>query len=352
MEDPHGGFFALIGECCMAVIYTVVGFFAILCEYLTGCLADITPKLCVMIVAAMTGFGLVIFAIVAIAHRSGGGGGGGGGSTDYFGAGLQPSVNEVRYGDIRSAITTMAFTSEKTLDTPGTAQNQALRWLTDDDPAELPADDKAILQRYALATFYFSTYANAEIVDVQGNAGVEGAWTYSDNWMSKKGVCKWFGVSCSPQSTEGVEENDNSDIIHFNLTDNNMRGIIPSELAALENLVSLDLSKNKLEGTVPKALANFKQLRKFALLTDNATLHFSGACRWVALTIFIFSFLPQQKVNSTWRKIFSTEESTPSTGKCSPCVTCCSELTNLPVAFQRRLDSSQSSLPSVWMIMP
>jgi hypothetical protein len=271
-EEPRAGLFSVICECCMAVIYTVVGLFTFLCEYLTACFADITPKLCVMIVAVLTGFAFFAFAIFAIVHRSKNGGG----TTNYSeNAGSQqfpPIEDEVRYADLRSAITTMTFTNENTLDTPGTAQNQALRWLTDKDPANLPVDDNSILQRYALATFYFSTYANAEIIDAQGNAADADAdaWTYSDNWMSKRGVCMWFGVSCTPQVVEGFEEvhyDDYGYIFHLNLTDNNMRGIIPSELATLENLVSLDLSFNQLKGTVPTALANLKQLRKLSLLT-------------------------------------------------------------------------------------
>jgi hypothetical protein len=129
----------------------------------------------------------------------------------------------------------------------------------------LAADDDAILQRYALATFYFSTYVYAEIVDSQSTEAGGGGWTYGDYWMSEKGICMWFGVSCPPHVKEGIEEvhyNGNSDIIRLNLTDNNMRGIIPSELTALENLVSLDLGNNKLEGTVPPAISGLKQLRK------------------------------------------------------------------------------------------
>jgi hypothetical protein len=265
IEKRRGRCIVMIGECCMAILHTIVGFFAILCEYMTGCLANMNPQLCVMIVAALTGIGLFIFAIVAIMHRSKGGGGDS--STTYSG-GLPPILDELRYGDIRSAISTSKFTSDRTLDTPGTAQNYALRWLTDEDPAQLAADDDAILQRYSLATFYFSTYVYAEIVDSQSKGPSGGGWTYGDYWMSEKGICMWFGVSCPPHLKEGVEEvhyNENSDIIRLNLTDNNMRGIIPSELSALENLVSLDLGNNKLEGTVPPAISGLKELRKLRL---------------------------------------------------------------------------------------
>jgi len=264
-KKRRGGFITLIGECCMAMLHTFLGALAILCEYLTACLASINPKLCVMMMVALTGVGLFIFAIVAIVHRSKSGGVSDTSGAITYSGGLPQIVDQVRYDGIRTTITGSAFTSEKTLDTPGTAQNYALRWLTDEDPGKLQADDDAILQRYALATFYFSTYVYAEIVDSQ-NGGSGGGWTYGDYWMSEKGICMWFGVSCPPHLKEGLEEvhyNENSDILRLNLTDNNIRGIVPSELAALENLVSMDLGNNKLEGTVPKAFTELKQLRKY-----------------------------------------------------------------------------------------
>ena len=262
------GFLAVIGDCCLAIFHTLVGAFAVMCEYITAALANINPKLCLLLMAILAGLGLLIFGIIAIVARSNGSSSSSSSSsaTTTSTTTTPPDIqDQTRYDMLRSVIVDSQFTSDTTLDLPGTAQNYALRWLTDEDPAKLSDDDDALLQRYALATFYFSTYVYAEIVDAQSGDTTSGGWTYGDYWMSEKGICMWFGISCTPHLKEGVEEvhyNENSDVLRLNLTDNNIRGVIPSELSALENLVSLDLGNNKLQGTVPKSISTMVELRK------------------------------------------------------------------------------------------
>lgn len=134
-----------------------------------------------------------------------------------------------------------------------TPQNFALRWLTDEDSRQVSVGDStALLERYALATFYFSTYVYSAVLDFRQSDNEVGAWSFVDFWMSEEDVCVWYGVSCL---SEGVQE--------LKLTDNNVRGRLPSELAALEKLQSLDLGNNKLSGTVPKSFGTFQALSKY-----------------------------------------------------------------------------------------
>jgi hypothetical protein len=231
------------------------------------------------------GFGLFVFAIVAIVHRAGHHDSPSSSSSlsspkEENSSKMSEIQDQVRYDALRQIILDSQFTSKTTLDMPGTAQNYALRWLTDEDPANLLEDDDALLERYALATFYFSTYVYAEIVDAEqandnadsssnspdDNNILTGGWTYMDYWMSEKGICMWFGVSCAPRIKQGVQEvhyNENSNVLRLNLTYNNVRGVVPSELSALENLISLDLGNNYLQGKIPTVFANMKGLRKF-----------------------------------------------------------------------------------------
>lgn len=86
-----------------------------------------------------------------------------------------------------------------------------------------------------------------------------------DHWMTDKGICMWFGVTCPPHLHEGTEEtiyNGNNDILHLNLTANNIQGTLPSEIAALENLITLDLGRNGLGGTIPVSITNMQFLSK------------------------------------------------------------------------------------------
>ena len=167
-----------------------------LSQYMTSCIGSCNIRLCVIIIGALLGLSLFLFGVVAISQRAKGG------------TNNPTSIqDEVRYQSLRHVVLESTFTSQPVLDAVGTAQNLALRWLTDDDPAKLETDDDAILQRYALAVFYFSTYVASEISDQSTGSGeLKGGWTYMDFWMSDKGVCLWYGVSCPPHLKEGVEE--------------------------------------------------------------------------------------------------------------------------------------------------
>jgi hypothetical protein len=274
----RGGAMSGIGGCCLAFFQILVGCLSLLCEYTLGACAGLgrfwqgsSRKQKMVIVGGLASVGLLIYAATAIAKR---GGGDGGSSTSFVPPPTSPpnsgaQVNDLeRFNAIRQVILESTFTSEDELNTPSTAQNLAARWLADDDPAKMKPDDDMLLQRYALATFFFSTYVRTEFND-QGLTPETGElsdeWNRMDWWMSGKGICEWYGVSCPSHLHNGQEEshyNENSAVIHFNLTANNIRGTIPSELAALEDLETLDLGKNDLDGSIPIALTNYRFLSK------------------------------------------------------------------------------------------
>jgi Leucine-rich repeat (LRR) protein len=118
------------------------------------------------------------------------------------------------------------------------------------------------------------------LVDGESDANQDGVpdyeWINMDNWMTDKGICMWYGVTCPPLLHGGVEEtiyNGNSDVIHLNLTENNIRGTIPPEIAALESLITLDLGRNNLEGTIPNTIATMEDLSKYQESVMNVPAH-------------------------------------------------------------------------------
>jgi hypothetical protein len=76
-------------------------------------------------------------------------------------------------------------TAESLLTNPSTPQGMAYLWLLDDDPLQVnPCSYETLLQRYALATFSFSTTESSP-------------WVEANGWLSGQFECDWFGVTCA-----------------------------------------------------------------------------------------------------------------------------------------------------------
>ena len=172
------------------------------------------------------------------------------------------------------------------------AAYRAMKWMAEDDPAELAfpslyyqsahaakmsrhreeeaegwRDDsffiQQLLQRYALATFYFGldddTAQGQTTEDVVAAANHE---LFRKSWLSKDHVCHWHGVDCSSYGRgdkAGVESVHLSTVVRVNLTRHNLGGRMPMEWfsgVALPDLTSVDLSHNSLFGTLPDSNAN------------------------------------------------------------------------------------------------
>ena len=71
-------------------------------------------------------------------------------------------------------------------------------------------------------------------------------WTNKTNWLGAVGTeCTWFGVTCS----------EGGSVETLALPANNLVGILPAQLGALDAMTTLDLSSNQLSGTIPAHLA-------------------------------------------------------------------------------------------------
>jgi hypothetical protein len=167
-------------------------------------------------------------------------------------------VNHKRVYAIGNRITTASITEASQLSTVGTAQYHALHWLANTDPAQLKTDDEYLLQRYALAVLFYSDSGSIDHIAPVSR------WKSQDGWMTKKGICMWFGVTCTPRSdSDNVDEvryDGDAAVMSLNLTNNALEGTIPSEMAGLTSLLLLDLSKNSVTGTLPSQLAQMSTL--------------------------------------------------------------------------------------------
>jgi hypothetical protein len=92
-------------------------------------------------------------------------------------------------------------------------QNNALNWLANNTNMDTYSDAKKI-QRYALATLFFSTNG--------------ASWNDNSTWMSDEDECGWYNNGASLCTRGSVEA--------LSLPDNNLVGTIPDELALLTNM--------------------------------------------------------------------------------------------------------------------
>ena len=117
-----------------------------------------------------------------------------------------------------------SFDKGLALSTPGSAQQKAMDWLT---KSGLSTFDYQGLQHYALATLYFSTFGNQWISTVyyqrQRLSANRDRADFSKDWLNITGFCRWQGVLCN---NEGA-------ITSLQLRSNGLFGLIPAELAVL-----------------------------------------------------------------------------------------------------------------------
>lgn len=84
-------------------------------------------------------------------------------------------------------------TEEGTLMDSSTPQAKAYLWMLNDDPAQVdPCSYSKILQRYILATLYFSS------------GGEE--WNAANGWLTGEAECNWLGITCGgSDAVTGIE---------------------------------------------------------------------------------------------------------------------------------------------------
>jgi hypothetical protein len=123
-----------------------------------------------------------------------------------------PSPQEV-IQELESLLIRFSFDNGTALQTPLTPQNNALNWLANNTNMDTYSDAKKI-QRYALATLFFSTNG--------------ASWNDNSTWMSDEDECGWYNNRASLCTRGSVDS--------LSLYGNNLVGTIPIELGLLSNL--------------------------------------------------------------------------------------------------------------------
>jgi Leucine-rich repeat (LRR) protein len=141
---------------------------------------------------------------------------------------------------VKDMLTSVAFDGGIALRDSGSPQNKALDWLVTQNTNIQDLGSVVVIQTFVLATIYFATRGNR--------------WIRQDNWLTPDvSVCFWYTTGdtadvCTPNS-------DGTMILtQLNLTENNVQGTFPTELAHLSTLQSIVFSNNAITGTLPDQL--------------------------------------------------------------------------------------------------
>jgi len=138
------------------------------------------------------------------------------------------------------------------LQNSNSSQMKALKWLESSTNNRI-LTEKSFLQRYALATVYFSTNGDN--------------WRENTGWLSELDECSWLSTSESTCDDMG-------EYIKLDLQDNNLVGTLPPELMILsDTLQTVNVRKNSLSGILQsQVISNLVNLE----ILDLSSNSFSG----------------------------------------------------------------------------
>ncbi|CAB9513341.1 expressed unknown protein [Seminavis robusta] len=155
------------------------------------------------------------------------------------------------------------------LDSPESPQARALSWVAGSDKYDEYNDDQR-LQRYALASFFYATYAVRNAYVTQ-----QVPWTTAEKWLSEEHECDWEGITCS---TPEESPTGNRVVTMIEMEEHRISGTIPLDLVLLrESLKSIVLTNNLIfmEGDAMNVFQYLENL-EVLMLADNYIVERNG----------------------------------------------------------------------------
>jgi len=161
----------------------------------------------------------------------------------------QPTVAPTRLtGKVLKDMILSVFPAAVTaIEDPSSAQSRALAWLSSDDSLDAFFVTEKLIQRWALAVLYYSTYGEE--------------WKIRKKWLTNHDECEWYSADSYTPVCD-----DNGMVYSLHLRNNGLKGTLPDELTLLSNsLEFLYLNDGLLEGTIPSTYGRFTNLKRFYL---------------------------------------------------------------------------------------
>jgi len=128
-------------------------------------------------------------------------------------------------------------------------------------------------------------------------------WTNNTNWNTTAPVYEWFGV-----------EIEGNRVIEINLANNNLVGVLPTQIGDLDTLKVLHLNSNQISGSIPNEVGNLTDLRNinfdFNQFSGNIPVELGSLTNLTDLSFWdnqLSGTIPVELGNLTNLEIFSLE---------------------------------------------
>ena len=150
-------------------------------------------------------------------------------------------------------------------------QSRAMKWILEEDKFNVTLDSLNLVQRYTLAVFFYSLSGDK--------------WRNKRGFLSESHECDWESIDCKNEYIEEIDLTQNqlkgslpteigllTRCEKLYLNDNLIVGSLPSEIGLLQRLRILKLSRNSLSGSIPSELGNCRSLTELRFYSNK----FSG----------------------------------------------------------------------------
>ena len=173
-------------------------------------------------------------------------------------SGVAPSqVPQSKPSTIQNLLISRWSSLEESIATPSSPQGEAFKWLTNSTSNLDAYSEQQLIQRFAMATFFYSTNGKD--------------WLNNDGWLSEENECLWYQTKSFRKPCDA----SGSLLMNLELDENGLSGSLPSELALLSNsLTRLELATGKktddsndtfIRGNLPSELGLLTKLEYMSL---------------------------------------------------------------------------------------
>ena len=137
-----------------------------------------------------------------------------------------------------------------------------------------------LLTAILISSFSFAEISNSEKSILISLYNATNGSNWSTKWDLNQPVSKWFGVKV-----------ENDKVIELDLSNNNLKGALPTEIGGLNNVRVINFFKNELTGVIPASIGDMKSLQvlnlSFNQFSGSIPASIANASNLVSVELFM-----------------------------------------------------------------